>query len=50
MKNSSTIVLRIAIKNKPLMMSGGGVYRQIIVPFVMLITQKGGRHNELEAA
>lgn len=49
MKNSSTIVLRIAIKNKPLMMSGG-VYRQIIVPFVMLITQKGGRHNELEAA
>ena len=24
MKNSSTIVLRIAIKNKPLMMSGGG--------------------------
>ena len=48
MKKYGTIPMQTKIKNKLLkILRGGGT--QKVVP-VMLITPKGGQHNELEAA
>lgn len=46
MKKYGTVPMKTKIKNKLLRIIGGGTQ---VVP-VMLITPKGGRHNELEAA
>lgn len=47
MKKYGTVPIKTKIKNKILKIMGGGT--QKVVP-VMLITPKGGQHNELEAA
>ena len=47
MKKYGTVPMKTKIKNKLLKIMGGGT--QKVVP-VMLITPKGGPHNELEAA
>ena len=47
MKKYGTIPMKTKIKNKLLRIMGGGTQK---VVSVMLITPKGGRHNELEAA
>lgn len=47
MKKYGTVPMKTKIKNKLLRIIGGGT--QKVVP-VMLITPKGGQHNELEAA
>ena len=47
MKKYGTVPMKTKIKNKLLKIMGGGT--QKVVP-VMLITPKGGQHNELEAA
>ena len=46
MKKYGTVPMKTKIKNKLLKIMGGA---QKVVP-VMLITPKGGQHNELEAA
>ena len=48
MKKYGSIPVKTKIKNKPLKIMGGGG-TQKVVP-IMLITPKGGQHNELEAA
>lgn len=47
MKKYGTVPMKTKIKNKLLRIMGGGT--QKVVP-AMLITPKGGQHNELEAA
>ena len=49
MKKYGTVPVKTKIKNKLLkILRGGGT--QNVVTSIMLITPKGGRHNELEAA
>ncbi len=47
MKKYGTVPLRTKVKNKLLKFMGGGTQK---VTSIMLITLKGGQHNELEAA
>ena len=47
MKKYGIVPLRTKVKNKLLIFMGGGTQK---VTSIMLITPKGGQHNELEAA
>ena len=47
MKKYGTVPMKTKIKNKLLRIIGGGTNEVISI---MLITPKGGQHNELEAA
>lgn len=49
MKKYGRVSMKNKLVNKITKIIGGG-YLQVIVPPVMLITPKGGQHNELEAA
>lgn len=50
MRKYGRLPFKTRVKNKIAKIIRGGGYSQVTVSPVMLITLKGGRHNELEAA